>query len=75
MQQSVVPPGPQSVPRAKAGARTLAAELPSRIGDDVRLQGWVHRRRRLASVTFVVIRDRSGLAQVVVRDPQTVAQV
>jgi nondiscriminating aspartyl-tRNA synthetase len=74
MQQSVVPPGPQSVPRANAGARTLAAELPSRIGDDVRLQGWVHRRRRLASVTFVVLRDRSGLAQVVVRAPEAVAR-
>ena len=28
-------------------------------------QGWVHRRRELAKVTFLVVRDRSGLAQVV----------
>ena len=73
MQQSVVPPGSQSVPQPGAGTRTLAAELPSRIGDDVCLQGWVHRRRRLASVTFVILRDRSGLAQVVVRAPEAVA--
>jgi nondiscriminating aspartyl-tRNA synthetase len=33
----------------------------------VRLQGWVHRRRELATVTFLVLRDRTGLAQVVVR--------
>jgi nondiscriminating aspartyl-tRNA synthetase len=33
----------------------------------VRLQGWVHRRRQLATVTFLVLRDRTGLAQVVVR--------
>ena len=33
----------------------------------MRLQGWVHRRRELAAVTFLVLRDRTGLAQVVVR--------
>ena len=32
----------------------------------VRLQGWVHRRRELAALTFLVVRDRTGLAQVVV---------
>ncbi len=49
--------------------RTLATALPHATpGDTVRLQGWVHRRRELATVAFVVIRDRSGLAQVVVRD-------
>lgn len=50
-------------------SRTLAAELPDVVpGRPVRLQGWVHRRRSLATVTFVVVRDRSGLAQVVVHD-------
>jgi nondiscriminating aspartyl-tRNA synthetase len=49
-------------------ARTLCAQLPHATpGDRVRLSGWVHRRRELASVTFLVIRDRSGLAQVVVK--------
>lgn len=46
--------------------RTLAADLPHRPpGSAVLLQGWVHRRRELATVTFLVLRDRSGLAQVV----------
>ncbi|MFD9664831.1 aspartate--tRNA(Asn) ligase [Rhodococcus sp. NPDC059968] len=35
----------------------------------VTVEGWIHRRRQLASVTFVVVRDRSGLGQVVVTDP------
>jgi nondiscriminating aspartyl-tRNA synthetase len=49
--------------------RTLATALPHATpGDTVRLQGWVHRRRELATVAFLVVRDRSGLAQVVVRD-------
>jgi nondiscriminating aspartyl-tRNA synthetase len=52
-------------------SRTLAAELPSAApGRPVLIQGWVHRRRVLGAVTFLIVRDRSGLAQVVVRDPQ-----
>ena len=46
--------------------RTLATALPAAArGSTVLLQGWVHRRRELARVTFLVVRDRSGLAQVV----------
>jgi nondiscriminating aspartyl-tRNA synthetase len=46
--------------------RTLASALPHATpGEEVRLQGWVHRRRELATVTFLVVRDRTGLAQVV----------
>jgi nondiscriminating aspartyl-tRNA synthetase len=49
--------------------RTLCAALPHFApGETVRLQGWVHRRRELAALTFLVVRDRTGLAQVVVRD-------
>jgi nondiscriminating aspartyl-tRNA synthetase len=56
--------------------RTLCADLQAaQPGADVLLQGWVHRRRTLASLTFLVIRDRSGLAQVVVREPEALAVV
>src|SRR4051812_49605833 len=49
--------------------RTLCADLPHATpGEPVRLQGWVHRRRELSALTFLVLRDRSVLAQVVVRD-------
>src|ERR1700757_1367800 len=52
-------------------SRTLAAELPSAVpGGTVLIEGWVHRRRALGAVTFLILRDRSGLAQVVVRDPE-----
>ena len=58
--------------------RTLASDLAAyaaRSGEPVRLSGWVHRRRRLSELSFVVIRDRSGTAQVVVRDAATLAHV
>jgi nondiscriminating aspartyl-tRNA synthetase len=56
--------------------RTLTAELADHApGETVTIQGWVHRRRTLARVTFVVVRDRSGLVQAVVKDPATIEQV
>jgi len=60
-------------------ARVLAAELPAHIGERVRVAGWVHRGRELKSVTFAIVRDRSGLAQVVMSGPapaeETVVEV
>lgn len=65
----------QAMHAAQQPQRTLASDLESRAGGEVLLQGWVHRRRRLASVTFVVLRDRSGQSQVVVRDPETLTAI
>ena len=50
-------------------SRVLAADLPKHVGEQVRIAGWLHRRRELKSVTFLIVRDRSGLAQVVVAAP------
>lgn len=52
-------------------SRTLTAQLKAHIDRDVVLEGWVHRRRRLSAVTFLVLRDRAGLAQVVATEPGT----
>ena len=49
--------------------RTLTAELRTRVGARVRLAGWLHHQRRLARLTFVLLRDRAGVAQIVVDDP------
>jgi nondiscriminating aspartyl-tRNA synthetase len=46
--------------------RVMSGELEKHVGASIRLCGWVHRRRELARVTFLVVRDRAGLAQVVV---------
>ena len=55
--------------------RTLTGELRPRVGERVRLAGWLHHKRRLARLTFVLLRDRAGLAQVVVEDPTAVEEV
>jgi nondiscriminating aspartyl-tRNA synthetase len=49
-------------------SRVLAADLREHVGEPVRIAGWLHRRRELKSVTFLIVRDRSGLAQVVLSD-------
>ncbi|MFD7869832.1 aspartate--tRNA(Asn) ligase [Microbacterium sp. NPDC059771] len=54
--------------RSPDPGRTLATELSRTApGRSVTLLGHVHRRRELASVAFLILRDRSGLAQVVLR--------
>ena len=55
--------------------RTLSTALASRVGRRATVQGWVHRRRRLARVSFLIIRDRGGLAQVVLGDEDGRAQL
>jgi nondiscriminating aspartyl-tRNA synthetase len=55
--------------------RTWTIELASVVGRRVRLAGWLHRFRRQSAVSFLVLRDAEGLAQVVVEDPAVVAQL
>jgi nondiscriminating aspartyl-tRNA synthetase len=55
--------------------RVLAADLAGHAGRTVKLAGWVHRRRELKSVTFVILRDRSGTAQIVLSDPSVAPQL
>jgi nondiscriminating aspartyl-tRNA synthetase len=46
--------------------RTLASALAHEVGAQVRMAGWLHHARTLSKVSFVLLRDRSGIAQVVV---------
>ena len=45
--------------------RVLAAEVAAHEGRTITVAGWVHRIRELGAVSFVLLRDRSGLVQVV----------
>jgi aspartyl-tRNA synthetase len=45
--------------------RTSIADLSARVGDTVELCGWVHTLRSHGKISFIDLRDRSGLIQVV----------
>ncbi len=46
--------------------RVLSSELSAHVGERVTMAGWLHAKRELGAVSFAVLRDRKGLAQVVV---------
>lgn len=52
--------------------RVLNAELNQRIGEKVVIAGWLHRLRDLNKFGFAILRDRSGLIQVVLTAEQLV---
>ena len=45
--------------------RTLVEQLPGKVGEQVSLRGWVQALRDQKSVQFVILRDETGLVQVV----------
>lgn len=55
--------------------RTLARDLSSQVGSKVTLKGWLHKKRLLGGLTFVAVRDRSGLTQIVVKDKDQVEKL
>ncbi|GIF95408.1 aspartate--tRNA(Asn) ligase [Catellatospora citrea] len=50
--------------------RILSVELPRHVGARITIAGWIHRRRLLKAVSFLIVRDASGLSQVVVTEPE-----
>src|SRR5438552_2880331 len=55
--------------------RVWTTELGGRAGERVRLCGWLHQLRALGKVSFLVLRDGKGLAQVVIDEPALVEAV
>jgi nondiscriminating aspartyl-tRNA synthetase len=45
--------------------RVLARDVIKHAGQQATVQGWLHKKRLLGGLNFIVIRDRSGLVQVV----------
>ncbi len=55
--------------------RVLTRDTSKHIGQKVTIQGWLHKKRLLGGLTFINVRDRSGLIQVVVEDKDEVEKL
>lgn len=55
--------------------RTLSRELKDNIGSQVTVSGWIHKKRLMGGLTFINVRDRSGLIQVLIEDKNEVEKL
>lgn len=55
--------------------RTLSSEILQQVGKTVTIQGWLHKKRLLGGLTFINVRDRQGLTQVLIEDKDEVEKL
>ncbi len=55
--------------------RILSKELKEHTGKKVLVQGWLHKKRLLGGLTFIALRDRGGLVQIVLKDKDEVEKL
>lgn len=52
--------------------RIYTNQIASQIGKKTEISGWIHKIRKLGGITFIVVRDKTGLAQAVVEKAEAV---
>ena len=55
--------------------RILSADVKAHVGGEVLVRGWLHKKRLIGGINFIVVRDRGGLVQVVVQDESEIAKL
>jgi len=55
--------------------RTISKDLKEQVGKQVTIRGWLHKKRLLGGLTFINVRDRGGLVQVVIKDKDEVEKL
>lgn len=55
--------------------RTLSSDVKEHIGKEITLEGWLHKKRLLGGLTFINVRDRRGLTQIVLQDKDEVEKL
>lgn len=55
--------------------RILTKDLKSKIGEQVSMQGWLHKKRLLGGLTFINLRDRGGVVQAVIDNKDEVEKL
>lgn len=55
--------------------RTLTSDLKNNVGKAVEVAGWLHKKRLLGGINFILLRDRGGLAQILIDDEEEVEKL
>lgn len=55
--------------------RILSDQIQDHVGKTIQVQGWLHKKRMLGGITFINLRDRQGLVQVVVQHKDEVEKL
>lgn len=55
--------------------RVLASDVLKNAGGQVTVRGWLHKKRLLGGLNFILVRDRSGVVQIVVEDETEVEKL
>ncbi|MGZ6004885.1 MAG: aspartate--tRNA(Asn) ligase [Candidatus Saccharimonadales bacterium] len=55
--------------------RILSADVQAHAGKSVYVEGWLHKKRLMGGLTFILVRDRRGVVQVVVKDKDEVEKL
>ncbi|MEK7059629.1 MAG: aspartate--tRNA(Asn) ligase [Patescibacteria group bacterium] len=55
--------------------RILSNQVKDHVGKTVHIEGWLHKKRLLGGLTFINVRDRRGLVQVVIKDKAEVEKL
>lgn len=56
-------------------SRSVIASLPQKVGQHVRIRGWLNNIRSMGRLNFVILRDRTGFAQAVLMDKEEFKKV
>jgi nondiscriminating aspartyl-tRNA synthetase len=55
--------------------RTLTSDAIQHIGKKITIKGWLHKKRLLGGLTFINIRDRAGIIQILVEQKEQVEKL
>jgi nondiscriminating aspartyl-tRNA synthetase len=55
--------------------RVLSSAVKDHVDKTVHIEGWLHKKRLLGGLTFINVRDRHGLVQIVIQDKTEVEKI
>jgi nondiscriminating aspartyl-tRNA synthetase len=55
--------------------RVLSSDLKDNVGKTVHIKGWLHKKRLLGGLTFINVRDRRGITQVLIQNKDEVEKL